>query len=58
MPYFVRPNGELVPIVTYQPDDKTRKVLIGLENGLSRWFGYEEIRIVEGQYVIINVAQQ
>jgi|694.fasta_scaffold00501_83 hypothetical protein len=57
MPYFVRPNGEMHAIVVYQPDDKTRKVLVGLENGLSRWFGFDEIHVINGEYLILQSSR-
>jgi hypothetical protein len=43
--HFIRPNGEMFKIVDIAVDQKDLKILIVLENGLSRWFGYNEIHI-------------
>jgi len=52
--HFVRPTGEMIPIVAVEMDPKTNSILICLENGLSRWFKMSEIDILENSYIAMK----
>jgi hypothetical protein len=43
--HFIRPNGETYQIVDVQVDQPNLKILLVLNNGLSRWFKYSELHI-------------
>jgi hypothetical protein len=51
--HFIRPNGETYQIVDVKVDQANVKILLVLDNGLSRWFKYNELYI-DGTTVFLN----